>query len=140
MSNASQTFERGPIDEGDSGVLSFILEDENEDPVAKAAIDSLTLDLRHLEPVTAGALVGAIINGREDQDVLNDNDVTMHATSGLVTFNMTPEDNPWNAGSGSRFVEEKHIAIFRAVWDDGAKAKTVQVVITVRVGRSRFAD
>jgi len=70
---------------------------------------------------------GVTINSRNDQDVLNTNDVTYHATSGLLTWQLTPADN---AIIGSADVEF-HQATFRATWDSGAKAKTWTVDIKV---------
>ena len=55
----------------------------------------------------------SIIKSRNNQDVKNKNDVTIHATSGLLTWLLTAADNPIIDGvrhpKGTR---EPHIALF----------------------------
>lgn len=116
--------DRGAIElqEGQSGVFTFILKDENGDPVEKAAVDTLTLHIYD-------RLTDEIINTRDEQDVLDANGVTMHATSGLVTWSIAPVDVPFLGGD--TIPAEVHIARFRATWDSGAKAFSYEIEMTV---------
>lgn len=65
-------------------------------PIPSASITSLTLTLKVLDKLASGAAGsqdGAIINSRNAQNVLNVNNVTIHATSGLLTWAIQPADN-----------------------------------------------
>lgn len=86
-------------------------------PLANVATAQLTLfDWDTYVP--GGSPVTGIINTRDVQDVLNTNDVTIAATSGLVTWSMQPEDNPIVT---VRKQIERHRAEFRFVTTSGAE-------------------
>ncbi len=94
--------------------VSFSLVDSAGAPVPLDRIQSMTLTLYDMDTDEAKAtspLVG-IINGRSQQDVLNNHNVLVHATSGLVTWDMQPEDNPIVT---SRRQIERHRAEFNTV-------------------------
>lgn len=130
--------------EGDSGRIAFTLKDENGQPVQKSALDSLTLDLYHL----ADDGTTTTINGREAQDVLDANDVTVHATTGEVTWDVQREDVPflgsdpsttaaacWPARRTSSQVfapqYETHVARFTVAWDT-TEQKSYAIVMRVK--------
>ncbi len=81
--------------EGSSRTVTFTLVDNAGVVVPLANIDAATLTLYDLGTYEPGAspTVG-IINSRDAQSVLNANNVTVHSTSGLVTWAMQDEDNP----------------------------------------------
>jgi len=85
-------------------------------PLTDIAQATLTLfDLETYDPI--GSPLRGIINTRDDQNVKNANDVTIHATSGLVTWEMQGDDNPINI---RRRQIERHRAEFRFVTTSGA--------------------
>lgn len=115
--------ELDPINEGDTGKVTFTLEDEAGDPVALSAIGTFVLDL-YVERTQA------TINSRAAQNVLNANNVTVAATSGLVTWTVQPGDTPFvGADSGAL---ERHIARFTAVWSSSTKRVTHEIVMPIR--------
>lgn len=100
--------------ERQSHVVTFTLKDETDAPVAKAVIGSFILDFRDMH-------TRAVINGREHQDVLDANQVTVHDTSGLVTWEMLPEDTPFGGSDDSGRQIRQLEAHFYVVWDGGEK-------------------
>ena len=82
------------------------LKDETGAAVPLAALGTLTLTLYNVSS-------GAILNGRNAQNVLNANGVTVHATSGLLTWTLDPLDSPI---LDDTLNEELHRALFRATW------------------------
>lgn len=91
----------------------FHLLDENGDPILLADVDSLTLTL--YDKATED-----IINTRDEQDVLNANNVTAvnNAKGLLVTWSVQPEDLAIQTATA---FEEEHIGLFVIVWDSGQK-------------------
>ncbi len=75
------------IDEGTGAIYTATLEDSGGTAIPLANITSITLTLYNVADA-------AIINSREDQNVLNQNNVTINATSGLLTWTMQAADNP----------------------------------------------
>ncbi len=122
------TFE---VIERSTAVYTATLKDETDTVIPSASLTTLTLTLYD-------AANGTIINSRNGQNVLNANNVTIHATSGLLTWTMQPADNVivWPKASGQF---EKHIALFRWTWSSGAKAGSHEVEIRVRQ-RTKIAD
>lgn len=90
-----------------SSIYTATLQDEVLVPLKLTDIVSLTLTLRDIETET-------VINGRNAQDALNANDVTIHATSGLLTWHMQPADNQIVE---SRADYELHRAVFDCVYN-----------------------
>lgn len=75
------------FNEGSTGRYTTVLQDDAGTVIPLADIVSLTLTLTQIDKPSVGAeIVGEIVNNREDQDVLNANNVTVHTTSGLLTF------------------------------------------------------
>lgn len=91
--------------------ITFQITDENDAGVPAASLTSLTLTLY---PVRAPDMV---INGRDGQNVLNTNNVTVDA-SGNGVWDMQPADN--QIVDGSQAIE-LHRALFVWTWAGGAK-------------------
>ncbi len=101
------------VNEGSSRTVSFTLKDGTGTAVPLSSLTTAQLTLYDVQTyVPAGSPVVGILNGRSAQDVINTNDVTVHATSGLVTWAMQPEDNVIVT---SRRQVERHRARFRFV-------------------------
>lgn len=108
------------VTERSSARYTTVLLDEDGLPVILSVLTSLQLWLQDVS-------TEEFINAREAQNVLNTNNVTYHATSGLLTWLVQPADNVI-LGEGAT---ETHHATFHAKWSAGAKGKTWQVVIKV---------
>ena len=85
-----------------------ILEDADETPLTLASIDSATLTLYD-------ATTGNIINSRDAHDIKNANQVTLHATSGQLTWESVALDSPIE-GARVPGEKERHIAQFDIVY------------------------
>lgn len=121
VANAVISTDEYDVQERQSGQVSFTLKDETGAAVASAAMSTMTLTLYNTR-------TGTILNSREAQNVLNANNVTMHATSGLVTWTMQPADNAIEQ-PGRDF--EVHIGLFRMTWASGAKEFAHRVKLNV---------
>lgn len=101
------------IKEGTTPKYTATLQDEDGTAIAQADITSITLTLYNLSATTRD-----IINSRSAQDINNTNQVTIHATSGLLTWSMQAADT---AIQDSNKRVERHRALFVFTWDSGAK-------------------
>jgi hypothetical protein len=111
------------INERSSAQYTSTLLDETGDPVAAVSLEHIYLSLRDVA-------TGEYINGREDVDVLGGGSgVTVHATSGLLTWDLEPDDNAIVTPTRN---DEMHEAVFNVVWDSGQKAITHRVLIKVK--------
>jgi hypothetical protein len=108
------------VEQGGSFLYRATLKDENDAAVALAALSSLTL--------TVVDHKGQVINSRNGQDILNANNGTFHATSGLLTMRFVSADNPIVTELNR---EERHTATFRAAYGSGM-TKNWEVLIKVR--------
>lgn len=73
-------------------------------------------------------VTNAIINSRNQQNVLNTNGVTIDA-SGNITWSITPADN---VILNDALAVEMHVALFEATWAGGTKGCKHKVVIPVQ--------
>lgn len=107
---------------------SFTIEadivDQDGDPVASAAVDSLTLTLYNDAD-------DSIINARNAQDVLGANGGTYHATNGHFKMEFRSADSPIVIAGSARGAKETHTARFTMVWDGGNKRWDGEVRIKV---------
>ena len=87
-------------DSGQSGVFTGTLLDTAGVAIPLANINSVTLTLTN-------AATGAVINSRNSQNVLNANNVTIHATSGALSWLIQPGDTSLIDASSPY---EEHIA------------------------------
>jgi hypothetical protein len=109
-----------PINERTSAIIQADLIGDSGAPVAGATLTTLTLSL-------IDAYSGSVLNGRNAQNVLNQNDVTIDS-QGHLTWSMRPADNVIVKDSAPF---ETHRAIFQGTWSGGAKGFTA--VIEFRV-------
>lgn len=86
--------DRVRVNEQSSRTISFTLKDNTGTVVPLASISTVTLTLYDMGTYAPGVspAVG-ILNSRDSQNVKNTNDVTIHPTSGLVTWAMVPDDS-----------------------------------------------
>ncbi len=110
--------------EESSGQYTATFKDESDTAVALTSIDSISLTLYD-------KYSGEIINSRNAQDVLNTNNVTYHATSGLLTWAIQQADNiivglvdHLGIGHENDDVDwlEEHIALFDIVYNTDLRA------------------
>lgn len=97
------------INEDSFGEITATLQDESGTAIALTDIDSLEMTLIEVHS-------GDIINSRQKQNVLNTNNCTVHATSGLFTWNVQPDDTSIE-GSTRIGQREEHLATFTLTWD-----------------------
>jgi hypothetical protein len=103
-----------------SALLTGTLTDEAGAAVPAAQLTTLTLTL--YDKVT-----GSIINGRNAQNVLNANGVTVSA-AGALAWTMDPLDNPIVTAGSSK---ERHVALFKWTYGAGKKGNAeVHVDVT----------
>lgn len=116
--------------ERSSKTVSFTLKDNAGTVVPLADIDTATLTLVDWDTHVPGESPNAVINDRDAQDVKNANQVTIHATSGLVTWAMEPDDNIIVT---ARRQIERHRAEFRFVVDSAELVYPLEIdVINLR--------
>lgn len=96
--------------ERSSGRMTATMVDEAGDPISSASLDTLTLTLFEI-------LSKKAINGRDDQNVLNANNVTVNS-SGELVWTIQPADNALIRQSHGY---EVHRALFEWTWDSGTK-------------------
>lgn len=99
------------INERSSKTYTFTLLDDDDTAIPLASISTLTLTLDTPD--------GTVINSRTSQDVKNANNVTVHATSGLVTWTMQPADNQIVSSDVTDRTQETHRATWVVTLSDG---------------------
>jgi hypothetical protein len=88
-------FSAGRLHEGETEKPTFYLKQGTGDGTAVPLADISTAVL------TVEDSTGAVINGRAAQNVKNANNVTIHATSGLVTWAMQVADSTVTGDAGA---------------------------------------
>jgi hypothetical protein len=122
------------VNEGSSKTVTFTITNEVGTAIPSSELTAATLTLYDLGTYVPGASpVVGIINSRNGQDVLNTNDVTIHATSGLVTWVMQPEDNPI---INTRRQVERHRANIGFEWSTGQFHFELEVDVVGQMGVS----
>jgi len=99
---------------------------KDHDGVALAAADITTLTLTYYDERT-----GEVINSRDSQDVLNTNNVTVHATSGLVTWTVQQADAVLVGDGVEVGRTERHVALFQWTYDSGNQAGSDEVNLDI---------
>ncbi len=100
--------------------VGFTLRDELRQPIPLADVTSLTLTLYDERS-------GTVINGRDNQDVLNNHDVTFHATLGQLRWSVAPNDL---AIQDDTVGIEPHVGLFTIRWGSN-KAFAHMVILNV---------
>lgn len=94
------------INETSTGRYTATVEDETG---GHPSLDALTLTLYDLATST-------IINSRNNQNVLNTNNVTYNSSTGLLTWDLQPADNPIINDALER---EVHVVEFKGTYNGG---------------------
>ena len=100
------------------------LKDEAGVVIPSADLTTLTLTLYD-------EATGAIINSRDNQNVLNATGVSIDA-SGLLTWTMDPDDNAIVDTSLAPGRTELHVARFDFTWSGGGKTGRRLILVEVR--------
>lgn len=114
------------VNESSSLVYTATLKDEDDDPILAADISALTLTLIETDS-------GDVVNSRDGQNVLNTNNCTIHATSGLFTWNIQVEDTEILGAGVDEF--ETHLATITVGWGTGRQMHR-EILIKVKNLRS----
>lgn len=93
------------VKEGTGALYKATLKDADGTVIPSANITAIILTLYDVSS-------GDIINSRNDQPVKNQNNVTIHATSGLLTWVVQAADNLIVRASRRVGTREEHIALF----------------------------
>lgn len=110
-------------DENATFTYTATLLDDAGVAIPLSAIETLKLSL-------VNRLTGEVINSRDQQDVKNANDCTVHATSGLLTWQVQQEDTTFQADLPLSRGYEDHIATFLLTYNstkDAAREFTIRV-------------
>ena len=117
--------------ENTGAVYTATLEDSSGTAIPLANITTMVLTLYDVAS-------GDIINSRDDQDVKNTNNVTINATSGLLTWAMQADDNPIvdDAGTSEVGDRENHKALFEYTGTfTGSPGKHVALISVLNLGK-----
>jgi hypothetical protein len=109
------------IAEKTTQVLTCTIKDETDTVIPVAQIGTLTLTLYNQES-------RSIINTRDNQNVLNANNVTVHSTSGLLTWLLQPADTAIETTSKSI---EVRVALFQWTFGSSKQGKH-EIVFKIR--------
>ena len=107
------TTDLGRVREKSTGRYTATLTDELGVVIPLSSMTTLKLSLYDVRTGTA-------LNSRTLQDVLNANNVTYHATSGLLTWSVQPADHAI-VSARTDLTVERHRAVFDFTWNSGAK-------------------
>ena len=124
MSQSTLTSKQRKLDEGTLAKYTATIIDEAETAIALSAMTTLTLTLYDEE-------TGTVINSRNDQDVLNTNNVTV-SSAGLLTWLIQPGDNAIVGTRRRAGQYEKHVALFEYTWSSGSKASKHELTLEIR--------
>lgn len=108
------------VKEAATAIYAATITDQDGAPLGGLDLFALTLTLYDQK-------TQAIINDRDEQDVLNVNGVTIDS-GGLLTWEITPADN---AFVGTK-ADEIHVALFRYYWNGGDRAHWHEVWLKVQ--------
>ena len=118
--------DRVRVNEGSVKLLEFDIVNEADEAVSESSLTSAQLTLLDIETYAPGASPATgIINDRDAQDVLNDNNVTIDS-EGHVVWTMQPEDNVIVT---PRRQVERHRAQFSFAWDEGSFNVEIEIEV-----------
>jgi len=125
MSRSLLTPVERTVDERTTQKYTATIKDENGAAIPSGSLTTLTLTLYDVDSQM-------IINSRNNQNVLNLNDVTVDA-AGLLTWTMQPADNAILSVSLSDDATERHMALFKFTFGaGGSKAGSHELGLLVR--------
>jgi hypothetical protein len=125
----------GQMLEGSNRKITFTLLDDAGAPVPLSSISAATVTVYDVDAYVEGASPAkGIVNARSSQNVLNTNNVTIHQTSGLVTWLMQPEDTTWpdDVASQAKVARRaiwRHRAVFHFTFSGGKLAQPIAMEI-----------
>lgn len=117
------------VDEKVSAIYTATLKDENGTVVPLSELLTLTLTLYDADQGEPTLATANIINSRNVQNVKNTNNVTFHATSGLLTWSIQTADVPI---IDSDKLTELHVARFDFTYGTPTKTGRHEVGLRVR--------
>lgn len=123
MSETSLSVASRTVEEKTTFKYTATLKDEDGVVIPAADLDTLTLTLYD-------KAAGTIINSQNDTNVLNANNGTVHATSGLFTMLFKPADNPM-VGTPDDDITEEHVVLFEWTYNSTTDAGKHQFSIYV---------
>lgn len=106
------TTDLGRVRERSTATYTVTLKDEAGVVIPRASITEVTLTLYDVQS-------RAVLNSRDSQNVLDANNVTIHSTSGLLTWLIQAADNAVVTTKENAL--ERHRAVFRYKWAGGTK-------------------
>lgn len=122
------------INERTSGTYTATLLDDTGTPVPAASIEDLRLWLYEKTRKSIINARGTIEGNGQDVLAPGGHGVSIHATSGLLTWLIAPLDTVCvlTTPPTTPKVKEIHVAVFKMVWGSGSKGLThsVELVIT----------
>jgi len=104
------------INEGNTFTYTATLLDASGAAILLSSISTITLT-----QFVAGT--GTIVNSRDGQNILNANNVTINATSGLLTWLGQPGDSAIVGTNRAPGILEQHYAIFKVAYLAGVSTK-----------------
>lgn len=110
------------INERSMPTFSVKLRDSAKQPIPGSELVSLTLTYCDVE-------TGEIINGRDEQNVLNQNNVTI-SEAGVLAWLLQPADTAIVNPAHNKL--EEHLATFLVVYNDPPVQFTEDVLLTIR--------
>jgi hypothetical protein len=113
----------GRMNERSTATYTATLKDSASVVIPLASLTTLTLTLKDDATDT-------VLNSRNAQNVLNTNNVTFHATSGLLTWSIQSADNA--IASTRKDGHERHTATFEFTYNSGANRDWHEVTWLVR--------
>lgn len=117
------------VNEDCSAYYTATVRDDEGNAIAGDDLDSLKLTLYVAD--TSSDADGDILNSRDGQDVLGQNNVTVDA-NGLLTWEVQPADNVIAGTNIEVGKYEKHIALFEWAWNSSEKHGNQEVEIFVK--------
>lgn len=116
--------DRVRVNEQSVKVVEFDIVDAEDQAVPADSLTVGELTLYDMDTFVPGSPTVGIINGRNAQDILNDNNVTIDS-SGHVVYTMPAADNamPDDVDSRAHLLRRqvwRHRAQFHFEWDDGS--------------------
>lgn len=115
------TDEDRTFNEKTTGEYSFTMLNEAGAAIALASIVTAKLTLKDVS-------TGDTINSRSEQSIVNLNNVTIHATSGLVTWSIQQDDNKI-VTAAARGKLERHEATFDIVFSTNKRLTFTEIIL-----------
>lgn len=110
------------INEYSTGEYEAVLTDEQGELILLNQVTSITIHLIELA-------TGNVVNGRDQQDALNDNDVTFGVSDGTLTWTIQKEDTEIVNEETKVWEYESHLATITVLWQSGERAAHREILL-----------